>query len=246
MRILLAQQAMKIEIAVVLVLMLTVFAFGVDTSMAWHPLQLVSTDALQTASVDADANGAIDNAEQCTGQNVCEMNLIKITGGSLAAGNVLRSDATGLASWQPGGGVVQGMVISVDAASCPDGWQELTAARGRYLVARPAGGTTGGLVGTPLTNLENRPIGAHTHTLPAIAQHAHKNSQNRQFYYMTNSGNLGISAVKRLLQINPHVVQKASASYVTASSFTGVSISPAGTGDGTNAPYVQRLICVKT
>lgn len=66
-----------------------------------------------------------------------------------------------------GAGVPTGAVMPFDLASCPPGWSELPAARGRALVGLPAGGTLGGTVGAPLANLENR---AHTHSVdPAAA-----------------------------------------------------------------------------
>lgn len=58
-----------------------------------------------------------------------------------------------------------GAVMFFNLAACPSGWTELVAAQGRTIVARPAAGTTGGTVGAPLTNLENR---AHAHPVGAV------------------------------------------------------------------------------
>jgi hypothetical protein len=55
-----------------------------------------------------------------------------------------------------------------DAPSCPTGWTELTAARGRVLVGLPAGGTPGLTVGAGLGNGGSRTITsvpAHTHVV---------------------------------------------------------------------------------
>src|SRR3989344_3702485 len=59
---------------------------------------------------------------------------VKITGGTPGAGEVLTSDATGLATWEAPSSVPSGFVGFFDLASCPSGWAELAAAQGRYLV----------------------------------------------------------------------------------------------------------------
>ena len=46
-------------------------------------------------------------------------------------------------------------------ASCPSGWTEETAARGRAIVGTPSGGTQEGTVGSALTDLLDK---THTHT----------------------------------------------------------------------------------
>jgi len=48
--------------------------------------------------------------------------------------------------------------------SCPSGWTEYTAGRGRYVVGTPSGGTDQGTVGTALSDVENRAVGQHSHT----------------------------------------------------------------------------------
>lgn len=60
-----------------------------------------------------------------------------------------------------GGNVTPGMTVFVDSGSCPAGFAELTAARGRVIVGVPSGGTVGGTAGTAMTDLEPR-IGAWT------------------------------------------------------------------------------------
>ncbi|MBN2101123.1 hypothetical protein JW710_04525 [Candidatus Dojkabacteria bacterium] len=52
-------------------------------------------------------------------------------------------------------------VIAAFNGSCPTGWTEYTAARGRVVVGTPSGGTNGGTLGTALTNLQ---VPTHTHT----------------------------------------------------------------------------------
>ena len=59
-----------------------------------------------------------------------------------------------------GASVPSGAVVFFNLGTCPPGWTEHTAARGRTVIGLPAGGTLGGASGTPLSNLENR---LHTH-----------------------------------------------------------------------------------
>src|SRR5437870_11076102 len=61
------------------------------------------------------------------------------------------------------GGWPTGAIIMIDSGTCPTGFTEVTALRGRYAVGVPSGGTMAATVGTALTSTENRPAGAHTH-----------------------------------------------------------------------------------
>ena len=54
-----------------------------------------------------------------------------------------------------------GIVLFASDATCPEGWSELTAARGRIIVGAETGGDVGVIVGTPLAEREDR---AHSHT----------------------------------------------------------------------------------
>lgn len=60
--------------------------------------------------------------------------------------------------------VPSGTVVFFNGPECPVGWTELTAARGRFLVGAPQGGTIGSTatVGTALSNLESRTAGYAT------------------------------------------------------------------------------------
>ncbi len=113
--------------------------------------------------------------------------------------------------WQTvGGSAPLGAVMSFNLASCPSGWTELTSARGRYIVGLPSGGTLAGTTGTALSNLENRPVGQHTHGIGA-----------------TNSAGGGGESFLR--SYNDFTIQ----------SYTAGSVA------GTNAPYIQLLVCQK-
>lgn len=137
----------------------------------------------------------------------------------------------------PGGsgtGIVPaGSVMYFDLSSCPAGWTEVTNARGRYLVALPSGGTLGGTAGTALSNLENRSVGQHNHSI-ADPGHTH-----------------GFEANVLTTRTNPEVFYAHGGGGVdditqTQSAQTGISINDAGTTAGTNAPYIQYLLCKKS
>ena len=63
-------------------------------------------------------------------------------------------------SWFPVGGGTSGQ-ISAFNSTCPSGWTEYTAVRGRTIVGTPSSGTNAGTVGTAFTDLEDR---THSHS----------------------------------------------------------------------------------
>lgn len=112
-----------------------------------------------------------------------------------------------------------GAVMFFNLATCPTGWSELTAARGRYLVGLPSGGTLAGTAGTALGDLENRPTGAHTHTIQAYSSGI---DTNFRIIWGTSNNATGTP-------IQPTDV-----------------LAPTGSVAGTNAPFVQLLACQKS
>lgn len=64
---------------------------------------------------------------------------------------------------------VNGIIYTTDSTA-PKGFVELTAARGRFIVGMPLGGTMGGTVGTAFTNLGTL---THTHTYTEVPRHRH-------------------------------------------------------------------------
>ena len=112
-----------------------------------------------------------------------------------------------------------GTVMLFKLSSCPAGWTELTEARGRYLVGLPSGGTLGGVAGTALTNIENRSVGQHTHALTS------------ELYVPLQTGS------------TPYGYPAHIPTYGFTT--TPISISNAGAVPGTNAPYIQLLVCMK-
>ena len=129
-------------------------------------------------------------------------------------------------SW---GDAPSGSVSFFNLSSCPTGWSEYTAARGRYIVGLPSGGTLAGTVGTALSNLQNRAVGQHTHTVTDPG-HFHYTDVSRQ---STIGGTLGNDMDFAFLDD------------LTDTAYTGISIDNAGDVAGTNAPYIQLLICEK-
>jgi hypothetical protein len=137
---------------------------------------------------------------------------------------------------QPGVDAVApaGAVMYFDLASCPAGWSDFAAGRGRYLVGMPVGGTPGAAVGTALTNQENRPTGQHTH---AVIDPGHVHAVGYDTEQLANTGNT-IGGTRMFGGTN-------SASENSDLAFTGISIANAGTVPGTNAPYLQLVACRK-
>ncbi len=117
-----------------------------------------------------------------------------------------------------------------DLSSCPSGWTEATSARGRYLVALPSGGSLAGTAGTALSNLENRPVGQHSHSINDPG-HAHGLEQTPVFG--------GATVWYQGSNATGHTVT------ATQSAGTGITIQNAGSVTGTNAPYIQYLLCKK-
>ncbi len=126
-----------------------------------------------------------------------------------------------------------GAIMFFDLSSCPTGWTELTTAGGRYIVGKPSGGTLGAIVGTALTNSENRAVGQHTHTFTGNALPVHSHTvpsgykANSQHGLYQNQGN-----------------SAGGTSSVSAGTPSGTN-ADAGSVAGTNAPYIQYLVCKK-
>ena len=158
---------------------------------------------------------------------------VRIADGSQGAGKVLTSDAAGLASWQAPAvpqAIPSGAVMFFNLSSCPSGWTELTPARGRYLVGLPASGTLAATDGTPLSDKEDRPAGQHAHTvIDPGHSHSYVNNAVWQYYCGAN-----------------YCQTQYGNSATTGSSTTGITVDNFGTVAGTNAPYLQLLVCQKT
>ncbi len=165
---------------------------------------------------------------------------LKIADGTQADGRVLTSDAEGVGRWAPAPTVPAGTVAFFDVLAndpnrpgnpYPDGWSPFAAGEGRYVAGLPSGGTLLAQVGTALGDQENRPVGAHTHT---VSDPGHQHAVT----VPSGTGAGGTSAREG----GPPTGGLALAA---APSVTGVTVAPAGSVSGTNAPYVQLLACRK-
>ena len=137
-------------------------------------------------------------------------------------------------TWIPAPGVLGGASIPSKAvmffnlASCPSGWTELVAARGRYIVGLPAGGTLAGTDGTALTNLEDRPVGRHNHGITDPGHYHEYGAYGVPWYYSQQA-----------------VPTTAGSGMKSTTNTTGITINNTGSVAGTNAPYIQLLTCQK-
>ena len=124
-----------------------------------------------------------------------------------------------------------GAVNFFNLPACPSGWTELTAARGRYLVGVPSGGTLSATVGTALTNAENRTVGLHNHSV----------SDPGHFHYF----GLPVGLTDANSTAWDIATELGFETRQTGTSTTGISVQYAGSVSGTNAPYLQLLVCEK-
>ena len=138
-------------------------------------------------------------------------------------------------SWaKTAGGEPSGAVGFFAASSCPSGYSVYEEARGRYLVGLPANGQLGAAVGTALSPEENRPVGKHDHGVTDPG-HSHTIPTRQPI----NTGNVA----SQTAQGNASPV--ANDHPATSTATTGITVNPAGAVEGTNAPYLELLVCKK-
>lgn len=132
------------------------------------------------------------------------------------------------------------------ATGCWTGWSEYTGARGRYIVGLVSGGTKATGVGTALSDQENRASGQHTHTASSSAPTINDPGHFHDF----SSDHSGVGGGPGDFALNGG---SSFESGVIASKTTGISVNAptitvnnAGSVAGTNAPYLQLLVCSKT
>ncbi len=138
-------------------------------------------------------------------------------------------------AWKSSGGsgdsIPKGTISFFNLSTCPSGWTEKTELRGRYVVAKPDGGTLLGSQGTALTNLENRAVGQHNHGVTDPGHSHNLMGQDGMFgpgtygHFIWNNGPWSSGRI--------------------SNSTTSISIQNSGSVVGTNAPYVQLLACEK-
>jgi hypothetical protein len=178
------------------------------------------------------------------------------------AAKALVNNGSGTLSWTGDidSGVPTGLIgFYVASSTCPTGWSEYTAARGRYIVTATSDiGTT---VGTALdANAgENRPAGTHGHTASitaSISDSTHGHSVDA-----ANHTHNGLAAAGEDTNENDASFQGAWSETTTGTATTGISMGNTNAGisasptltvtgvsggvAGTNAPYIRMLVCRK-
>jgi len=115
-----------------------------------------------------------------------------------------------------------------DLSTCPSGWEEVPTAKGRYLTGTQNSGNRSAVVGQALGDGENRATGAHNHPVNDPG-HVH------DYYSAGRDTSRGQGWDKSYV-----------AAGNTSRSTTGITISnPSGSVGGTNAPYIEFLVCRK-
>lgn len=198
----------------------------------------------------------------------------RIAGDVVATGNVNATAYAGSGSGiVPSGSIPQHFLVPFPAlTSCPAGYTEYTAMRGRYAVGVPLSGTLNGTAGTALTNTENRATGTHTHTaVSAVIEpiigggvgHVHSASSgitpNPHDHTVGYGGShpSGPCCAGNFLSGHAQNANTTATSLSATTTLTGTTtgINTAGTATtvnnfgvvtGTNAPYKQALICEKS
>ena len=182
---------------------------------------------------------------------------LDVQGGSINASGKLMEGGSPL--------VPAGSVALFNLGGCPAGWSQLGAASGRYLV----GGTAGVTVGTALGNGEDRIVVAqhnhgvsdpgHSHAVSASDPgHNHGLSDpghTHDYTTMDNGGSLecngpcgapyGTLSPQTWTATTGLSISSANANLSFGSAGTTVSVNPTGVTSGTNAPYLQLLVCQK-
>ncbi len=148
-----------------------------------------------------------------------------------------------------------GTVLMFNLSSCPSGWTQYSAANGRYVVG--ATSSIGTQVGSALSSSENRSVGQHSHSISdpghshGVYDPGHSHSVGISWATITHSTNWYYD----ILAYGGGMTGGQWGGSLTANSAgTGISIYGAGTGisiqnsgsvAGTNAPYIQLLMCQK-
>ncbi|MBI3335859.1 MAG: hypothetical protein HY001_05205, partial [Candidatus Portnoybacteria bacterium] len=164
-----------------------------------------------------------------TAGNLTVAGTLNVTGDITTSGKLRESS---------GALIPTGAVLPFNLSTCPAGWSALDGtggrpdARGRYITGLPASGTLAGTNGTALSNLEDRPVGQHNH---GITDPTHRHDTN----VYTDGGATPPSVPLATSSQNRNGV------IFTGYVGTGITINNAGSVAGTNAPYIQFLLCQK-
>lgn len=154
----------------------TVQARVADLCAAGAYIRQINADGSVVCGLDADSGGDITSVSAGIGLSGGAENgsaPLSVAPSyqlpqSCAAGQVPVSDGTG--GWTCQSPIPSRTIAFFAQSTCPAGWSEVTALRGRALVGLPASGTINGTVGSPLANLGTRSVTLSTANLPA---HSH-------------------------------------------------------------------------
>jgi len=197
------------------------------------PLNVGGDDQTKTGGMLSVFDFWVDSALGVTGGATFGGNVSwagTLTGGSVPWAR-LSSVPAGFADGvdDVGGSIPTGAVMYFDLPGCPSGWSPYGAATGRYIVG---GGTLGTVVGTQLGDGQDRAVGQHSHSI-SDPGHLHN------VFGGTLTGGAGGSR-HTWAEIGVAMTGR------TASAGTGINITNnAGSVAGTNAPYLQLLVCKK-
>jgi hypothetical protein len=123
--------------------------------------------------------------------------------------------------------------------TCPGGWSEYTDARGRYLVGLTSGGSLGTLVGADLTDKEDRATGYHFHYVQALL------GSDDWGWAQATPGQHSRRPLFDLVPDDPFSPEVEITEDSAHNTYGPVFFSPGRAIYGTNAPYVQLLVCEK-
>ena len=150
----------------------------------------------------------------------------------------------------PASSLVPSGTIAFFATTCPTAWSEYTAARGMYIVGNPASGTLATAVGTALTNLENRPVGQHLHSVDpgstgvGISDPGH--GHNIQDYNTCGGGGNAVNNFTSWTCGSAWPAAMTNTTGISASvDIATFNSANSGSVAGTNAPYIQLTACKK-
>lgn len=141
-------------------------------------------------------------------------------------------------------GLPSGAVLFFDSSSCPAGWSELTAARGRVVVGMPDGGTLRGTRGTAFQDQENR---AHTHSVnPNPVSSSSTGSHDHTTGEPTKTGATLLDAGSPLIDFgrSDHLHNVDTNGSHSHNVDVGSTVSTVA-GTGAVIPYIQLRICRK-
>lgn len=149
--------------------------------------------------------------------------------------------------------VPTGLIAHFNSSTCPTGWTVVANLRGAGIVGLPAGGTLATLVGTALTNLENRATGIHNHTASSTAPTINDSGHTHNLEARSTGGtNRGVNRVDGLLAGLFTFFWDNTNQGFTSTNTTGITtnaptitVNNSSGVAGTNAPYVHYLPCSK-